>query len=256
VGKKASEVIAHTQATNRYEGARRGRAFRCAACGVRARPLGERRASIRKVADMTTLRIDAVAQHFARSQQVLQAAGADRTLVARAAEIAAMITRTFRNGGKLLIAGNGGSAADAQHIAAEFVCRFKMDREALAAIALTTDTSVLTAAGNDYAFEQVFARQIAGLGRPGDCFLALSTSGRSPNVLIALKAAGDRGIATIGLTGQNGEAMQPTCDLLLSVPSSETDLVQQIHMVVAHAVCGIVERELFGAQAAAGEAAP
>jgi D-sedoheptulose 7-phosphate isomerase len=199
---------------------------------------------------MTTLRTASVARFFSRSQQVLEAAGADRALVATAAEIAALITRTFRHGGKLLIAGNGGSAADAQHIAAEFVCRFKMERSPLPAIALTTDTSVLTAAGNDYGFEQVFARQIAGLGRPGDCFLALSTSGRSPNVLNALTTARDHGIATIGLTGEKGEAMRPSCDLLLSAPSAETDLVQQIHMVVAHAVCGIVERELFGAPAA------
>jgi D-sedoheptulose 7-phosphate isomerase len=204
---------------------------------------------------MTTLRTASVARFFSRSQQVLEAAGADRALVATAAEIAALITRTFRHGGKLLIAGNGGSAADAQHIAAEFVCRFKMERSPLPAIALTTDTSVLTAAGNDYGFEQVFARQIAGLGRPGDCFLALSTSGRSPNVLNALTTARDHGIATIGLTGEKGEAMRPSCDLLLSAPSAETDLVQQIHMVVAHAVCGIVERELFGAPAAP-EAAP
>ena len=199
---------------------------------------------------MTALCTDGVARHFSRSQQVLEAAGADRALVATAAEIAALITQAFRDGGKLLIAGNGGSAADAQHIAAEFVCRFKMDRSPLASIALTTDTSVLTAVGNDYGFEQVFARQIVALGRPGDCFLALSTSGRSPNVLNALKAARDQGITTIGLTGENGEAMGPTCDLLLSVPSPETDLIQQIHMVVAHAVCGIVERELFAAQAA------
>jgi D-sedoheptulose 7-phosphate isomerase len=203
---------------------------------------------------MTALRTE-VARFFSRSQQVLEAAGADRALVATAAEIAALITRTFRHGGKLLIAGNGGSAADAQHIAAEFVCRFKMERSPLPAIALTTDTSVLTAAGNDYGFEQVFARQIAGLGRPGDCFLALSTSGRSPNVLNALTTARDHGIATIGLTGEKGEAMRPSCDLLLSAPSAETDLVQQIHMVVAHAVCGIVERELFGTPAAP-EAAP
>jgi D-sedoheptulose 7-phosphate isomerase len=197
---------------------------------------------------MTTLRTETVTLYFTRSRQVLEAAGADRTLVAMVAEIAAVITRTFRNGGKLLIAGNGGSAADAQHVAAEFVSRFKMERNPLAAIALTTDTSVLTAVGNDYGFEQVFARQIAALGRPGDCFLALSTSGRSPNVLAALKAARDRGITTIGLTGEKGEAMRPNCDLLLSAPSPETDLIQQIHMVVAHAVCGMVEHELFGAQ--------
>ena len=204
---------------------------------------------------MSALRTDSVARFFSRSQQVLEAAGADRALVTTAAEIAALITRTLRHGGKLLIAGNGGSAADAQHIAAEFVGRFKMQRNPLPAIALTTDTSVLTAVGNDYGFEQVFARQIVGLGRPGDCFLALSTSGRSPNVLTALTTARAHGIATIGLTGEKGEAMRPTCDLLLSAPSAESDLVQQIHMVVAHAVCGIVERELFAAPAAP-EAAP
>jgi D-sedoheptulose 7-phosphate isomerase len=204
---------------------------------------------------MTALGTDSVARFFSRSQQVLEAASADRALVATAAEIAALITRTLRHGGRLLIAGNGGSAADAQHIAAEFVGRFKMERSPLPAIALTTDTSVLTAVGNDYGFEQVFARQVVGLGRRGDCFLALSTSGRSPNVLNALTAARAHGIATIGLTGENGEAMRPTCDLLLSAPAVESDLVQQIHMVVAHAVCGIVERELFGAQAAP-QAAP
>jgi D-sedoheptulose 7-phosphate isomerase len=204
---------------------------------------------------MTVLPTDSVARFFSHSRQVLEAAAADRALVGAAAEIAALIARTFRDGGKLLIAGNGGSAADAQHIAAEFVCRFKMDRSPLPALALTTDTSVLTAVGNDYGFDQVFVRQIVGLGRPGDCFLALSTSGRSPNVLNALKAAREHGITTVGLTGENGAAMRPTCDLLLSVPSPETDLIQQIHMVVAHAVCGIVERELFGARAAP-EAAP
>jgi D-sedoheptulose 7-phosphate isomerase len=205
---------------------------------------------------MTSWRADAVALHFSRSRQVLEAAGTDRRLLATVAEIAAAIARTFRCGGKLLIAGNGGSAADAQHIAAEFVCRFKLERKPLAAIALTTDTSVLTAVGNDYGFEQVFARQIAGLGRRGDCFLALSTSGRSPNILAALETARDHGLTTIGLTGEKGEAMRSGCDLLLSAPSPQTDLIQQIHIVVAHAVCGLVEHELFGTESAAADAAP
>lgn len=196
---------------------------------------------------MTTLRTDSVSLYFSRSRQALEMAGADRVLVTTVAEIAAAITRTYRNGGKLLIAGNGGSAADAQHIAAEFLSRFRLERSPLPAIALTTDTSVLTAVGNDYGFERVFARQVAGLGHAGDCFLGLSTSGRSPNVLAALRIAREKGMVTIGLTGEKDEGMRPSCDFLVSIPSPETALIQQIHMVVVHAICGIVEHELFGA---------
>jgi len=191
-------------------------------------------------------RMDRVALHFSRSRETLEIAGADRELLATIAEIAATITDAYRNGGKLLIAGNGGSAADAQHIAAEFLSRFKIDRVPLPAIALTTDTSVLTAIGNDYGFERVFERQIIGLGREGDVFLALSTSGRSPNVLAALRAARETAMTTIGFTGDGGD-MRAHCDLLLSAPSHETALIQQIHLIAAHAVCAIVEHDLFGA---------
>ncbi len=194
-----------------------------------------------------TDRLDSVAQHFARSREVLDAAGTDRKLLAVVAEIAAAIVRSYRNGGKLLIAGNGGSAADAQHIAAELLSRFKLERSALPAIALTTDTSVLTAIGNDYGFDHVFERQIRGLGHRGDVFLAISTSGRSPNVLRGLGAAREIGLTTVGLTGCGGSDMARSCDLLLSVPSEETALIQQVHLVAAHAICGLVERELFGA---------
>ena len=154
--------------------------------------------------------------------------------------------RTIRSGNKILLFGNGGSAADAQHIAGELLSRFGFDRDPLPAIALTTDTSVLTAIGNDYGYERTFERQVRGLGRPGDVFLALSTSGRSPNVLLALKAARDLGITTIGFTGDGRRDMAAYCDICLAAPSGETPVIQQIHMIAAHAICAIVEQELFG----------
>ncbi len=142
-----------------------------------------------------------VAGFFDRSLTALQSAAKDRALLGVIAAIAQAIETSLRAGGKLLIAGNGGSAADAQHLAAEFLSRFLVDRRPLPAIALTTDTSVLTAVGNDYGFEHVFERQVRGLGRAGDVFLAISTSGRSPNVIRALKAAHDIGLVTIGFSG-------------------------------------------------------
>jgi D-sedoheptulose 7-phosphate isomerase len=190
---------------------------------------------------------DMVAEHFRRSCETLSRAAEDADLRAAIHAIAAVITDAFRAGHKLLIAGNGGSAADAQHIAGEFLSRLNFDRNPLPAIALTTDTSVLTAVGNDYGFEQTFARQVRGLGKPGDVFIAISTSGRSPNVIAALQAARDGGLTTIGFTGTaaNG-TMQPLCDHCLAAPSAETPLIQQIHIVAAHAICGLVEGNLFG----------
>jgi D-sedoheptulose 7-phosphate isomerase len=196
---------------------------------------------------MTKSREDAVLAHLQRSRDAVERAAGDRTFVATAIAIAGHIARAFRNGGKLLLAGNGGSAADAQHIAAEFVGRFIGDRAALPAIALTTDTSALTAIANDYGFDQVFERQIRALGRNGDVFLAISTSGRSPNVITALKAARELGLVTVGFTRAAQCPMHAHCDLVLAVPSEETALIQQIHITVAHAICGLVERELFGA---------
>jgi D-sedoheptulose 7-phosphate isomerase len=147
-----------------------------------------------------------------------------------------------------LIAGNGGSAADAQHVAAEFLSRFKLDRAPLPAIALTTDTSNLTAIGNDYGFDQVFERQVRGLGRKGDVFIGITTSGRSPNIIAALKAAREIGLTTIGFTGIPGASMNALCDVTLVAPSDETALIQQIHITAAHAICEVVERELFGSK--------
>ena len=159
--------------------------------------------------------------------------------------IAAVIIAALRSGNKLLIVGNGGSAADAQHIAAEIVGRYKQDRPAWAAIALTTDTSALTAVANDYGFEQVFARQVAGLGQRGDVLLALSTSGRSPNILAALRSASERGLVTIGLTGAKGETLGAHCDHLLVAPSDDTPVVQQIHLTVTHGICDEIEQTLM-----------
>jgi D-sedoheptulose 7-phosphate isomerase len=188
-----------------------------------------------------------VLAYLHRSREVLERAEKDRELVAAIVTIADRIAHTLRNGGKLLLAGNGGSAADAQHIAAEFVGRFVNDRIPLPAIALTTDSSAITAIGNDYGFEQVFERQLRALGRKGDVFVAISTSGRSPNVLAALKAARELGLTAIGFTKDAQTPMHALCDLVLAAPSDETALIQQIHITAAHAICHLVERELFGA---------
>ena len=196
---------------------------------------------------MTNAREDALTTHFRRSQSVMEQAAGDQALRATMLAIADCITRSFRGGGKLLIAGNGGSAADAQHIAGEFLSRLRFDRNPLPAIALTTDTSVLTAVGNDYGYEQVFERQIRGLGRQGDVFIGISTSGRSPNVLAALDAARKLGITTIGFTGtaHGANAMRALCDIVLAAPTDDTPLIQQIHITAAHAICEVVERDLF-----------
>lgn len=194
---------------------------------------------------------DMVAAHFRRSCEALDRAADDAALRAAINAIADVITRTFRNGGKVMIAGNGGSAADAQHIAGEFLSRLNFDRNPLPAIALTSDTSVLTAISNDYGFDRVFERQVRGLARPGDVFIAISTSGRSPNVLAALQAARKIGIVTIGFTGNGERQMTAYCDHYLAAPAAETALIQQIHMVAAHAICGLVERNLFGSRATA-----
>jgi len=159
--------------------------------------------------------------------------------------MAGVIVGALRHGNKLLLCGNGGSAGDAQHIAGEFVSRLMYDRAPLAAIALTTDSSVLTATGNDYGFEHVFERQVLGLGQSGDVLLGISTSGRSPNVLRAFAAARERGLATLGFTGARGGTMGECCDLLLQAPSANTAIIQQVHIVAAHIVCALVERQMF-----------
>jgi D-sedoheptulose 7-phosphate isomerase len=188
---------------------------------------------------------DPIEVHLKQSLAALERATQDAALLGAARKIAAVVIAALRSGNKLLIIGNGGSAADAQHIAAEIVGRYKRDRPAWAAIALTTDTSALTAIANDYGFEQVFARQVEGLGQRGDVLLALSTSGRSPNILAALRTARQRGLVTIGFTGTKGEALGEFCDHLLVAPSADTPIVQQIHLAVAHGICEEIEQTLM-----------
>jgi D-sedoheptulose 7-phosphate isomerase len=188
---------------------------------------------------------DPIGTHLKLSLAALELMTQDAALLADAHKIAEVIVAALRAGNKLLIIGNGGSAADAQHIAAEIVGRYKVDRPAWAAIALTTDTSALTAISNDYGFDQVFARQVEGLGQRGDVLLALSTSGRSPNILVALRTARERGLATIGFTGAKGEAIGALCDHLLVVPSDNTPIIQQIHLTFAHGICDEIEQTVM-----------
>lgn len=160
------------------------------------------------------------------------------------AAIAGEIVATFGRGGKLMLFGNGGSAADAQHIATEFTARFRLDRPALPALSLSTDTSALTAIGNDFAFEQVFARQVAALGRPGDLAIGISTSGNSPNVLAGVAEARTRGIATVGFCGAGG-ALPAAVDLCFRAPADGPSHIQEAHLAAWHAICDAVERVLF-----------
>ena len=151
---------------------------------------------------------------------------------------------TVKSGGKIMFCGNGGSAADAQHLATELAVRYKKDRAAIAAVALTTDTSALTAIGNDFGFEHLFARQVEALGRPGDLLVAISTSGNSPNVIAAIEAARARNITVVGLTGETGGKMAGLCDILLNVPSATTARIQEMHITLGQMFCGALEVEL------------
>ena len=180
------------------------------------------------------------------SIEVKQAIMADAAMIGTIQQVAAAAIKAYRNGHKLLLAGNGGSAGDAQHIAGEMVNRFRFDRPALPAISLATDTSVLTAIGNDLSFEQVFARQVEALGVAGDMFIGISTSGKSPNIIRALQACEKKGIIRVGFTGQGGGEMASYCDYCLAVPSRETPRIQEAHILIAHIFCALVEEDLFG----------
>lgn len=167
----------------------------------------------------------------------------------KAAELAGMrCIDALKSGKKIMLAGNGGSAADSQHIAAELVSRFNYDRPGLCAIALTTDTSALTAIGNDYGYERVFARQLEALGQKGDVLIALSTSGNSPNILAVLETARAKGITTIGLSGATGGKMFPLCDIMLRMPSTSTPKIQECHIMFGHIISQIIEDGLFKEQ--------
>ncbi len=186
-----------------------------------------------------------IVDYLAQSRDVLQKAMNDCGFIAAIAAIADCISDALANRHKVLLAGNGGSAADAQHIAGEFLSRLNYDRAPAAAIALTTDSSVMTAIGNDYGYERLFERQVLGLGQPGDVLIAISTSGRSPNVLRAADAAREKGLAVIGFMGQNGGDLKARCDIPLLVPSNSTPLIQQVHITAGHVICGLVEERLF-----------
>jgi D-sedoheptulose 7-phosphate isomerase len=184
-------------------------------------------------------------ENLEESLSLKRAILADRELIATVAEVAEELVRALESGGKVLLFGNGGSAADAQHLAAEFVGRFERDRRALPAIALTTDTSALTAIGNDYSFEEIFARQVRALASPGDVAIGMSTSGSSLNVLQGVRAAKEAGAFTVGFTGMHGGALMSCAHRSICIPSNRTSRIQEAHMLVGHALCEFVEIKLF-----------
>jgi len=186
-----------------------------------------------------------VEREIEESRFVVEAAAHDPAFKNAIERIGAACTKALRVGGKIMFAGNGGSAADAQHLAGEMISRLNYDRAPLAAIALTVDTSVLTAVGNDYGYEQIFERQVRGVGRAGDVFVGISTSGRSPNILRALRAAREMGVVTVGFTGRKGGDMPPLCDFVLHAPSDRTPMIQQLHIMAGHIICGLIESHLF-----------
>lgn len=178
-----------------------------------------------------------LAEHLALFQSLHALDG----IVAQAGQLA---SATLQSGGKLLFCGNGGSAADSQHLAAELTGRFIQDRRPLAALALSTDTSALTCIANDYSFDEVFARQVQGLGRAGDLLVAISTSGNSRNVIRAVEEARALGMQVLGLLGRDGGALKPMCDLAIVVPSPVTARIQEAHILIGHTLCGMIEQEL------------
>jgi D-sedoheptulose 7-phosphate isomerase len=190
---------------------------------------------------------DLVRRQLAQSIAALQAVLADGDIHARLVRAAELTAHAMQSGHKLLVAGNGGSAADAQHLVAEFVVRLTVNRPALAAIALTTDSSILTAAANDWHFDRIFSRQIEALGAPGDVFLGISTSGNSKNIVAAFEAAKKLGLTTIGLTGNDGGAMRALCDFCIVIPTDVTMNIQEAHLTLEHIFCMMVERCIFGA---------
>jgi D-sedoheptulose 7-phosphate isomerase len=190
---------------------------------------------------------DSILEQIKASRDLKTAILADAGLIDSIRTVAVRIVEAFREGRKVLIAGNGGSAADAQHLAAELAGRLAIDRPGLPAVALTINAAVLTAIGNDFGYDAVFSRQVEGMGAPGDVFVGISTSGRSSNILKALAAARTKRLVTVGLTGGTGE-MAPLCDYCIAVPSGETARIQEAHIMIGHVICSVVEDSLFGKQ--------
>ena len=197
---------------------------------------------------MVSMSNDAIIRAIGDSISVKQKILEDEGLLNSIHDIADECIAAYRQGNRVLLAGNGGSAADAQHIAAEFVGRYAFDRAGLPAIAFTTDTSMLTAIANDYGFDQIFRRQLEANGSKDDVFIGISTSGNSANVVAALQRARELDIITVGLTGQGGGEMQLLCDYCLQVPSTSTPRIQESHIMLGHIICDLVEETLFGRQ--------
>lgn len=187
-----------------------------------------------------------IRQQFEIAESVMRQMKEDPGIVAVVNQVANVVYSAMSNGNKLLLAGNGGSAADAQHIAAEFVNYFGYERPALPAIALTTDSSVMTSISNDSEYKNVFARQLRALGKPGDVFFGYSTSGSSSNIIEAFKVAQDIGLVTVALTGARSPDIDPLCDIVINIPSTSTPKIQEGHLVVGHIISGIVEDMFFG----------
>jgi D-sedoheptulose 7-phosphate isomerase len=187
-----------------------------------------------------------ISNQVKKSYKVKQEIYNNKELMGLIQEVCTKTIEVYINANKTLIGGNGGSAADAQHIAGEFVSKFYFDRPGLASLALTTDTSIITAIGNDYGYEKLFSRQVQANGVKGDMFIGISTSGNSANVVEALKECKEKGIITVGLTGASGGKMAELCDYCIKVPSNETPRVQEAHILIGHIICAVVEEAIFG----------
>lgn len=187
-----------------------------------------------------------ITEHIRKSISVKESILSSPAVMTSIKDAATATVDAYKKGRKTLIAGNGGSAADAQHIAGEFVSRFYFDRPGIPSIALSTDTSIITAIGNDYGFDRLFERQVHAQGTEGDIFIGLTTSGNSENIVRALHACKEKGIKSIILTGKSGGKTSDLCDICIKVPSEETPRIQESHILIAHIICCIVEEELFG----------
>jgi D-sedoheptulose 7-phosphate isomerase len=190
---------------------------------------------------MSTQIKDIIAASIAVKNKIL----ADESMIKKIEDCAAVITTAFKNGNKVLLCGNGGSAADAQHLAAEFTGRFYTDRDALPAEALHCNTSYLTAVANDYSYDVVYSRMVQGIGKKGDVLMGFSTSGNSKNIVAALETAKEKGMHTIGFTGENGGKMKSISDHLFNVPSADTPRIQESHILIGHIICQLVEEQYF-----------
>jgi len=187
-----------------------------------------------------------IKQHFSDTLEAINKASLDEQLISSLEIAVNKCIESLKSGGKIMLAGNGGSASDSQHIAAEIVGRLQFDRPALPAIALTTDTSILTAIANDYGYDDIFSRQVAALGNANDIFIGISTSGNSANVVKAVKSAKDKNIFTIAMTGEAGNTLAEMCDVSLKAPAKKTHNVQETHIMLGHTLCSLIESTLYG----------